>query len=268
MTYLIYGNGWIGNKINDYLSDSIISPNYINNYEDIINDINKYNPKIIINCIGKTGRPNIDWCENHKEETLFSNVTIPLLIAKACHEKNINMIHIGTGCIYENGVFWEEDKPNYIKSYYSKTKFIAEELLKDFDILQLRIRMPIDDSSNPRNLINKLFSYKKVIDVQNSVTIVEDFLYVLHELIMINAKGVFNVVNPEPIGHKEIIGIFSNYIGEFKGTFIKPEELITIAGRSNCILSTSKLNSLGIFLRPTKEALEDCAKKMGALCRV
>ena len=31
----------------------------------------------------KTGRPNVDWCEDHKTETLFSNVTAPLIFPRA-----------------------------------------------------------------------------------------------------------------------------------------------------------------------------------------
>lgn len=258
MRCLILGDGFIGNKVLVSLPGSVMSHTYISGRHDIIQAIHKHEPDVIINCIGKTGRPNIDWCEDNKMETLFSNVTVPLLIAQVCKEFKIKMVHIGTGCIYEGGVYWEDDKPNYVKSYYSKTKLMAEEALKDFDVLQLRIRMPIDGVVNHRNLATKLLNYNRVINVKNSITILDDFIYALSELLAYNATGIFNVVNSDPVTHKEIIEIFTN---DFKGSYINPDELMTLAGRSNCVLSTSKLESYGIKLRPTKEALEDCAKK-------
>jgi dTDP-4-dehydrorhamnose reductase len=40
--------------------------------EDVLDT---HKPTVVINCAGKTGRPNIDWCESHKIETLRSNGT-------------------------------------------------------------------------------------------------------------------------------------------------------------------------------------------------
>ncbi len=258
MRCLIFGDGFIGNKILSNLPGSVMSPTYISGRQDVIQAIKKNEPDVVINCVGKTGNPNIDWCESHKSETMFSNLTVPLIIAQVCFEMKIKMVHISTGCIYEGGVFWEDDKPNYVKSYYTKTKYLAEQALKEFDVLQLRIRMPIDTKDSPRNLINKLLSYDRVINAKNSITVLDDFIYALSELLAYNATGVYNVVNPDAVTHKEIIDIFTN---NFKGVYINPEELMTLAGRSNCVLSTSKLNELGIFMRPTIEALKDCASK-------
>ncbi len=260
MRYLIFGDGFVGNKILNHVQGSVMSHTYISGRQDIIQAIKKHEPDVVINCVGKTGRPNIDWCEEHKEETLFSNLTVPLLIAQVCHEMKVRMVHISTGCIYEGGVFWEHDKPNFVKSYYSRTKYLAEEALKDFGILQLRMRMPTDWADNPRNLVNKLFSYNRVINAKNSITVMDDFIYALNNLVAQGQTGVFNIVNPEPVTHQEIIEIFEPYIGKFQGTYINPEELLTLAGRSNCVLSNSKLAECGIKLRPTKEALLDCAK--------
>jgi dTDP-4-dehydrorhamnose reductase len=40
--------------------------------------LDELKPDIVINAAGKTGRPNVDWCEEHKMETIRSNVTGPL----------------------------------------------------------------------------------------------------------------------------------------------------------------------------------------------
>jgi dTDP-4-dehydrorhamnose reductase len=41
--------------------------------------LDEVKPDVVINAAGKTGKPNVDWCEDHKEETLRSNDTGPLV---------------------------------------------------------------------------------------------------------------------------------------------------------------------------------------------
>lgn len=62
--------------------------------------LDKYEPDVVINCIGKTGRPNVDWCEANKEDTYLANVTLPSVLAGNCLKRNIHFINIGSGCIY------------------------------------------------------------------------------------------------------------------------------------------------------------------------
>lgn len=266
--YLIFGNGFIGNRFANFLQNSIISDNRINAIDDIFLQIEKYNPEIIINCIGKTGRPNIDWCEEHKDETFFSNVTIPTLIAEVCKDTDIYMVHIGSGCIYEtnrcSGIgFSENDKPNFKGSFYSRTKIFSEKILSEYDnILQLRIRMPIDGIPSPRNLIDKLIGYRQVINVPNSITYIPDFIVITKKLMDMHETGIFNVTNTGAITHKEILEMYKNIVDPSYETpeFIPIEKLNTIAGRSNCILYNTRLEGKGIKMRHVLYAVEACMK--------
>lgn len=264
MKILIMGSrGFIGQKLLSGLNNAVGYPVPIYSPHNIENAIRIYNPAVIINCIGRTGRPNIDWCEDHRGETLFANLTVPLMLADQCLKHGITLVHIGTGCIYQGGIFSEEDTPNFIRSYYSKTKYLAEQALSDYpNVLQVRIRMPIDYQWAERNLVVKLFSYAKVIDVVNSVTVLDDLVDVVERLIERAAVGIFNVVNPEPVTHKEIIEIFEPHIGKFQGNFIDLKALVTRAGRSNCVLSSFKLRDYGVYMRATHQALLDCARRM------
>lgn len=54
----------------------------------------------MLNCSGVTGRPNVDWCEDHKIETIRANVVGCLTLADVCNSKNIHMTYYGTGCIF------------------------------------------------------------------------------------------------------------------------------------------------------------------------
>jgi hypothetical protein len=51
----------------------------------------EFRPTRAINCAGKTGRPNIDWCEAKTTgfEMLRSNVIETLLSTELCHEKGV-----------------------------------------------------------------------------------------------------------------------------------------------------------------------------------
>lgn len=269
--YLILGGGYLGHRLVYSLPDSVLSKVRIKNYGDVLKEIEMFNPEVVINCIGKTGRPNIDWCEDsdfNKEVTRFSNVEVPQFIHVACGVSGKRMVHISSGCIYEgdnNGRgFSETDTPNFTASFYSETKADVEEVLEIGSVLQLRIRMPLDLKPFERNLLDKLLGYQRVVETPNSITVVPDFLQIARQLIEMEVTGIYNVVNKGAITHREILAIYEELTGvKLDKEFIPPEELdqITRARRSNCVLSTKKLESLGIQVRPVREAVRDCIEK-------
>ena len=276
MKICVLGNGFISDhlnyiKINDYIP---LDSNYISNLLD------HHKPDVIINCIGKTGRPNIDWCESNKEITTLTNVALPTLLAEQCAKRSIHMIHIGSGCIFfgkspninqsildpkifcDNG--WKETDFANPKSFYSQTKYGCDLSIGDLDnVTVLRIRMPISTKNNQRNLINKLRGYQNIINIPNSVTFVDDLVRCIRYVADKKLTGIFHVTNPEPLTAADVMKEYSRYITTHKFNIISELELdkLTLAKRSNCILDSSKLNAKGFFLRPSKEALEECMAK-------
>jgi len=161
----------------------------IESIKDIDYFLDVFQPDVIVNCIGKTGRPNVDWCESHKEETAFANIAVPIMLADACKRRGVHLIQIGSGCIYfgpskyrgemtgANDPGWREEDFANPKSFYSKTKYACDMALGDMDhVTTLRIRMPISSQNTPRNFINKVRGYKQVIDIPNSVTFMDDLV--------------------------------------------------------------------------------------------
>jgi dTDP-4-dehydrorhamnose reductase len=261
--YLIIGNGYLGNKFLNYFSNSKMCPFKINSEKDAADALKKYNPSALINCAGATGVPNVDWCEDHHTETFAANVTLPINIAKACQKANVKMIHLGSGCIYtgDNNKkgFSETDTPNFGGSFYSITKALSEKMLLEFDALQLRLRMPVDFEPSPRNFITKITNYKKVINELNSMSVVEDLLKASETLIEKNCSGIYNVTNPDPMKHKEILEMYKEIVNpNLEYELITMEELakFTKAGRSNCVLNTEKLEKK-IALPPLKKRIKE-----------
>ncbi|MBU4332095.1 sugar nucleotide-binding protein [Patescibacteria group bacterium] len=264
MKYLIFGNGYLGQQFHKYFKGSVMSEVFVKKEEDALREIEKHEPEWVLNCAGITGRPNIDWCEDNKQETFEGNVLLPLMIAKACKKVGVKMLHLGSGCVYSgdnNRKGWsEKDAPNFSGSFYSKTKALSEDMLKDYNVLQLRLRMPIDnDISSERNFIKKITGYKKVIDIKNSMTIVDDLLHVADTLMSRNKTGIYNMVNPGPMSHREILDLYKEMVdSKFNYDIISVDELhkTTKAERSNCVLNMEKLTK-EVELKPLKERLTE-----------
>jgi len=271
MKILIFGaQGYLGQKFDNYFYSQGIETfavkHIITNKQEIDCYISQYKPDFVLNCCGKTGSPNVDWCETHKEETFFSNVILPAMMAKSCSDYSTKMVHIGSGCIYEGDNegkgFSEDDKPNFDGSFYSWTKAVSERYLSSFSILQIRIRMPIDDIPNPRNLLTKLLNYSKIIDINNSITYIPFLMRTTQKLIMYGHTGIFNVVNEGPVLHSEILSAYSRISGvksNFEIISLPELERMVKARRSNCVLSTNKLKSAGIEVPTSSSAIELCA---------
>lgn len=264
--YLILGEGYLGTRFNSFLEDSVLSTARITSATQAIEEITKHDPEVVINCIGRTGSPNIDWCEEHKMETTESNVLVPGYLLQACQILKKRMVHIGSGDIYQGsnngGGFSEDDEPNFMENHYVRTKISAEKLLREFpNVLQIRIKMPIDNIPHNKNLLSRLLVYKKIILAENSVTVISDLLRVTKELMEKNANGIFNVVNKGSITHDDILKIYQEVTNKkMNYQIIAPSDLDSMskARRSNSVLSTKKLESYSIDISDAQSAVRNC----------
>src|SRR3989339_815749 len=234
MKILIIGNGFIGMRCAEVWKDeAIVSDKIIESKQDALDLLEKYNPDVVLNAAGVRGRPNVDWCETNQEETILGNTVLPIFIAQACQEKKIYFLHIGSGCIYYGASpdpkGWKESDFGNPKAVYSKAKYAADLALSTLPNVGIaRIRMPIDYISSPGNLIDKLASFEKVIDVENSLTVIEDMIGVFYQLLEKRASGIFHITNPGTIKHKEIIALYEEFVGPVKvKEWISEEELLS-----------------------------------------
>jgi len=221
-------------------------------------------PDVVINAAGKTGRPNVDWCEDHKVETMRSNVTGPLVLLEECAKRGIYWVHLSSGCVYsgDNGGkgFTEADAPNFFGSFYSRTKAWSETALREFPVLILRLRMPFDGTTDSRNLIMKLKGYTRVLDAMNSVTYLPDFLRAAALLIERRRTGVWNLVNDGPISPCRVMELYREIVDPshtFERLTLNDLPQVVKAGRSSCVLSLEKLTKEGIRMTPIEAAMRE-----------
>lgn len=226
--FLVYGrNGWIGGILGKLLSEQGLRWSYgtarLEDRGSILADIRKVKPTHVLNAAGVTGRPNVDWCESNRQETIRTNVIGVLNLVDVCHSGGIHVTNFATGCIYSydgdhlvgggNG-FTETDPPNFDGSYYSRTKGMVESLLCEYDnLLQLRLRMPIShDLANGRNFVYKIVNYEKVVDIPNSMSVLDELLPAAVQMARQSLTGIFNFTNPGVISHNEVLQLYKEYV--------------------------------------------------------
>jgi dTDP-4-dehydrorhamnose reductase len=268
MTILVFGAGFLGERLAASLPQAVLARGVdISDRQAVLAALRAHSPIAVVNAAGKTGRPNVDWCEEHRLETTRSNVVGPLVLAEACAEVGVYFVHLASGCIFygpsPSAGGWREDDFANPTSFYSRSKYAADLVLSRLpDVAVVRLRMPIDTVPGPRNLITKLAAYAQVVDVTNSVTIVSDLVDVVRGIIERRATGVFHGTNPGPVRHAQLLGLYRQFVDpDHRFTLIGEDELVsrglTTHARSNCILSSDRLDALGIRMRPSETALPE-----------
>jgi len=267
MKIMTLGNGFVAN----HLPYPKITERVFNDEKSINQLLDKYQPEVLVNCIGRTGSPNVDWCESNKTETYIANTIIPLMLAHQCEKKNIRLVHIGSGCIFfgtspnlnlgGEDLGWNEENFANPKSYYSSTKYSCDLLLNNLPhVTILRIRMPFSSQNSSRNLITKLIGYQQVINEPNSMTFMEDLVRAVDWAIQKDLSGIYHVTNPGTFSAAQIMREYKKYVSEHSFKAIDEDQLdkLTLAKRSNCILDCRKILNTGFKMMPIKQALQIC----------
>uniref|UniRef100_A0A7S0TSC3 NAD-dependent epimerase/dehydratase domain-containing protein n=1 Tax=Hemiselmis andersenii TaxID=464988 RepID=A0A7S0TSC3_HEMAN len=216
-------------------------------------ELDRIKPTHVIVAAGLTGRPNVDWCETHKQDTIRVNVIGTLNIADTCTKRGIHCMIYATGCIFEydeahkiGGVpFTEEDEPNFKASFYSLSKGMLDTLLKSYPhVLTLRIRMPISDDLSGRSFVTKIAQYHKVVDIPNSMSVLADLLPLSLAMSAAKMTGTYNFCNPKPISHNQVLASYKKHVDphfEWNNFSVEEQAKLLAAGRSNNTLDTQKL---------------------------
>lgn len=235
----------------------------IENRAEVAQELDALQPSHVLMAAGITGRPNIDWCEDHKPETIRTNVIGTLNVADLCHERNIHCTVYATGCIFKyddahplgSGIgFTEDDVPNFAGSFYSQTKGYMEPLLKVYPTcLILRVRMPVSDDLSHRNFVTKIAKYQKVVNIPNSMTILHELLPASLAMAQKGLTGVYNFTNPGVISHNQVLDLYKKHVDPsftYENFSVEEQSQILKADRSNNELDATKL------LRDVPEGIE------------
>jgi dTDP-4-dehydrorhamnose reductase len=288
MIYLLGGSGYVGHAYQALLKRKGIPFRNLRRAEldysngDVLRAaLEKDKPEFLINAAGYTGKPNVDACELHKHECLFGNAVLPGIIADACAAAGVPWGHVSSGCIYsgsraDGAGFREDDTPNFTFrtnycSFYSGTKALGEEVLAGKpNVYVWRLRIPFDHVDNPRNYLTKLIRYARLLEATNSISQLDEFVAATFACWEKRVPfGTYNVTNPGAITTHEVVELIKETgVSRKDFVFFKSEdEFMHVAAktpRSNCVMDSSKLTSVGITLTPVRQAVTDALRRWQA----
>jgi UDP-glucose 4,6-dehydratase len=105
--------------------------------------------------------------------------------------------------------------------------------------------MPISsDLSNPRNFITKIARYDKVVNIPNSMTVLDELLPISIEMAKRDLRGIYNFTNPGVVSHNEILEMYKKYMDPdftWKNFTLEEQAKVIVAARSNNEMDASKL---------------------------
>jgi UDP-glucose 4,6-dehydratase len=225
---------------------------------------------LVINCAAFVTKPSVDLCEDHKSECLLGNVWFPAVISTTCSIKDIPLIHVSTGCLYNGdngGRGWSESDASRLTfdtgaGFYVGSKELAERgVLLNHKTYCCRIRLPFDNEDNPRNYLTKLLTYEKLVLANNSISHRGDFVKACLDLWQKGAPyGIYNVTNPGFVNTAQVCReMIRAGMMEKEKPYWAIDEFQEMARtlKSNCVHNVSKLLSTGVKIRPVQEAITD-----------
>ena len=280
---MIYGaNGWIGGQFVNLLKkegvEYIVGKGRLGDDLDAVieQEILTVAPTHVASFIGRThgpGNDTVDYLEGGPDKLTINmrdNLFGPLLLAEICQKFNIHFTYIGSGCIFtysdEHPVggkpFTEDDRPNYFGSSYSVVKGYTDRLMHHYrNVLNVRMRLPISSDASPQDLITKLASYEKTLNIPNSLTVLPELLPVLLKLMKARHTGTINLVNHGCARLSDILDVYKGVVDpsheyELIADSDKGELVEKLCfTRSNCHLDTDTLAQLAPEVSSAVEAV-------------
>ena len=236
-------------------------------------------PKILINAAGYTGKPNVDACEGDKANCLLGNAVFPGVVREVCEDLGIQWGHVSSGCIYSgrrsDGRGWlEEDPPNFSFrsppcSFYSGTKALGEEVLDGAEnCFVWRLRIPFNDQANPRNYLQKLLNYERLLEAENSISHLNEFVEKCLACFREDVEpGIYNMTNEGCILTSQVTAWMKEEgVSDKQFSYFQDEadfmSRAAKAHRSNCVLDTTKAKNAGVGMRPVEEAVRQSLREM------
>ena len=279
MIYLLGGSGYVGTAYQALLQRKGVPFRNLRRAEfDYSNQaaltelLRREKPAFLINAAGYTGKPNVDACELHKAECVFGNAVLPGTIAAACTAAGVPWGHVSSGCIYsgsraDGAGFTETDTPNFTFrtnhcSFYSGTKALGEEVLAATPNVYLwRLRIPFNEVENSRNYLTKLMRYARLLEAENSISQLDEFCAATFACWEKRVPfGTYNVTNPGHVTTHEVVELIkqSGVCPKDYMFFKDEDEFMHVAAktpRSNCVMDSAKLSSVGIHLTEVHDAV-------------
>jgi dTDP-4-dehydrorhamnose reductase len=256
------GNGMVGRAIPFGMKPSraeldVTNPAAVKNYLD------RFNPTGIV-CLSSV---NIRKCEEDPLEAYRVNVFAARTLAQEAAKRKIPIVLVSAGAIFQgprDKDFDEQAEP-FPANIYGQTKYLAEILISSITPEHLILRTGwLFGGSGPHhlNFIDKAIGLAKkgeaitaTNDQTGSPTLLKDFIVTLMNLIKIEERGIYHIVNE---GRATALDVAKQVISLTKSSSVIEKSTVTQLSTTGPKRSPSEaLTSTRLHLRSWKEALRD-----------
>lgn len=260
MKVMVYGaQGWLGSLLATHFQARTPDTNILD-IRTVRDEVRAYQPDVVINAAAVCGFPGIDWCEKAFENRLLAmsvNAFGPqVLLESVRQESDALFVHLSTGCLWsvpEDAPPINEETSPVPPNFYAYSKAMGEERLQTGqDVLIVRLRLPISPVPHPRNLIDKLRRYSRVLNVPESVTFTDTLTRAIQHLAELRCTGIYHVVD----GALTMAAVMFEY-----KRHVDPKHDFQVVSehdpkRASCRLVIDKLLATGFVMYDITETLE------------
>jgi dTDP-4-dehydrorhamnose reductase len=223
--------------------------------------LEKIKPDIVIHTVGLT---NVEECESNPKLAHLVNADIPKNIAIACQSKKIKLVHISTDHLFSGRkkLVKENEAPCPV-NVYGKSKLKGEQLVQENCNEPLIIRTNFfgwgaeyhkSFSDFILSSLNNGESINLFNDVFYTPIIIEQLCIKVHELVNLNANGIYHIGGGERLSKFEF-GIKLAYGFDLKVDLINSvsikEKSDLVTRPSDMSLSNEKLDKILNFQTPS-----------------
>lgn len=230
-------------------------------------------PHFVINCAAYTA---VDKAETEKEQALAVNATAVGVLARAAKRFGVYFLHVSTDYVFDGTSRQplKEDHPVAPVNFYGETKLRGEEAAVSENPQSIIIRTSWVYSAHGKNFVKTMLrlmaekqSISVVADQWGSPTYAADLAQAILQIISSGQwkPGVYHFSNQGVINWAQ----FAEAIGQLANRncqvhFITTEQYPTPAKRPaySVMDSTKIVAAYGIVLRPWKESLLACLRKL------
>lgn len=214
--------------------------------------IKKSRCSYVVCAAGISGRPTIDWCEDHEYETWETNYLDMLNLMRTCHEHGAHLTIFGSGMVYKGGdkPITETHPPDFVDKVYTKYRILLESATQLFpaSVLYLRILYPVTFDGHEKCFFTKMTKRAdSVHDIAVPLTVVPALFPLIPAMLRQRACGVFNFVNEGLVRLPWLL--------ETAGIPYQLAAASDTTKRGDFVLDVSKLKSLGIAVQTVRDAI-------------
>jgi dTDP-4-dehydrorhamnose reductase len=251
----------------------------IDNAEEIEKAFAFIRPQYVINCAAYTA---VDKAESEREQALAINAAAVGLLAKAARKVGAKLIHVSTDYVFDGNSQQplNEEAPVAPVNFYGETKLRGEQEAQKENPESIIIRTSWVYSAYGKNFVKTMLrlmaekeSLNVVADQWGSPTYAADLAKAILHIIESGhwQPGIYHFSNDGVINWAQFakeIGRLSNR--SCKVNFITTDQYPTPAKRpAYSVMDKTKIaTSYGITIRPWKESLQECLRKLSETTRL